>query len=230
MSSNFETMTFTSTPRPVVTLKALVTVPPDHDPAKESLPMIVFLHGAGERGDDFDLLRQNGVPRLFAADPTYLGLRVITFSPQCAEDQWWPNLTFELHEAILTAAKRYNADPDRISITGLSMGGVGTWDQITVFPETYSAAGPVCGGGVPWMLPDNLPMPIRAFHGENDDVVSIYRSREMVETVNARGGHATLTTFYPCDHNSWFGAYERTDLIPWLAAQKRGVPIEGLIG
>ena len=166
MNPQYETAVFTAPVRRPVTLKALVTTPPDYDPRKESLPMIVFLHGAGERGDNFDLLRENGVPRLFSLDPTYLGLRVITFSPQCGEDQWWPNLTEELHETILMAIDRYHADPDRVSITGLSMGGFGTWDQIVAYPDMFSAAGPVCGGGVSWRVPYGLKLPIRAFHPE----------------------------------------------------------------
>ncbi|MBR5768188.1 MAG: prolyl oligopeptidase family serine peptidase [Clostridia bacterium] len=212
-----ETMYFTSKINKSVSFKALVTTPPDFDPAKERLPMIVFLHGAGERGDDFDLLCSNPIPKLFAADPCWNGLRVITFNPQCAEDQFWTRLTAEVHEAILEAAEKYNADPDRISITGLSMGGYGTWDQLCAYPDMFSAAAPVCGGGVPWLVPDNIPTPIRAFHGENDDVVDPSESRKMVDAVNSRGGHASLTTFMPCDHASWGPAYETTDVVSWLA-------------
>ncbi|MBQ7603624.1 MAG: dienelactone hydrolase family protein [Clostridia bacterium] len=216
-----ETMKFVSSGRKPVTLKALVTTPPDFDPAKEKLPMIVFLHGAGERGDDFELLCSNPMAKLFAADPCWHGLRVITFNPQCALDQYWTMLTSELHEAILQAAEKYNADPDRISITGLSMGGYGTWDQVINYPEMFSAAAPVCGGGVPWLVPGDLKTPIRAFHGENDDVVDPSESRKMVNAVNERGGHASLTTFMPCDHASWGPAYETTDVVEWLANSKK---------
>ncbi len=204
-----------------VTLKALVTTPPDFDPATESLPMIVFLHGAGERGEDLEKIKIHGIPKYFSADPAYRGLRVITVSPQCPSHLYWNLLARELHDFILHAAQTYHADPDRISITGLSMGGFGTWEMVLSYPDLFAAAAPICGGGISWRVPDQLKTPIRAFHGDTDEVVPAQLSIDMSETVNARGGCSSLVLFHHCDHNSWDPAYETTNVIEWLANSKR---------
>jgi len=204
-----------------VKLKALVTTPPDFDPEKESLPMIVFLHGAGERGDDLSRVHQIGLAKYFVEDPCYGGHRVITVSPQCPEELFWSALPREIYQVIEEAATRYNVDRDRISITGLSMGGFGTWEMICTYPDLFAAAAPVCGGGISWRAPWNLKCPIRAFHGDADDCVPLVYSQLMVDTINRNGGNAQLTIFHGVEHDSWTNAYEETNLIEWLANAKR---------
>ena len=146
-----------------VNFGATVTTPTGFDPEKESLPMIVFLHGAGERGEDLSIVNKVGLPKYFTADPDYKGLRVITLSPQCPDYTVWNDVSLQLFQFILKAAKAYNADMDRISVTGLSMGGFGTWEMVISHPDFFSAAAPICGGGMDWRIPSFLPTPIRAF-------------------------------------------------------------------
>ncbi len=204
-----------------VDLKVLVTTPPDFDPAKESLPMIVYLHGAGERGDDLDRVHAIGLAKYFFEDPCYGGHRVITVSPQCPEELFWSALPREIYQVIEEAATRYNVDRDRISITGLSMGGFGTWEMLCTYPDLFAAAAPVCGGGISWRVPGQLKCPVRAFHGDADDVVPPVYSQLMVDAVNRNGGRAHLTIFHGVEHDSWTNAYEETNLIDWLATAKK---------
>lgn len=200
----------------------LLTAPSDFDPKTEKLPLIVFLHGVGERGDDSEKLKKHGIPKYFGKDEDYLGLRVLTLSPQCPMGYVWANLMRELKELIETVAADMNADPDRISITGLSMGGFGTWEMICCYPDMFAAAGPICGGGLPWRLNGltHFP-PIHAYHGDADDVVSVEFSKNMVEGVRKLGGEVELTIYPGVPHNSWTRTYEDTDLIRWLAQAKR---------
>lgn len=202
-------------------LSGLVTLPSDYNPEKEKLPVIVFLHGAGERyrhGDNlFDLITTHGIPKYFSTDCNYLGLRVITFSPVCPEDYIWDNILFALKTWIENAIKQFGGDSDRISLTGISMGGFGTWNMITTFPGMFKLAAPICGGGVSWRVPCIKNTKIRAFHGIDDSSVPIEYSILMVRAAKSYGIDASLTTFDNVGHNSWDPAYETTDIIKWLA-------------
>jgi predicted peptidase len=181
----------------------------------EYLPMIVFLHGAGERGSDGKNLEVHGIPRYFGHNALYMDQRVITLSPQCPEEEIWSNFPSAIMELILAVAKQEQADMNRISITGISMGGFGTWSMLARYPDFFCAAAPLCGGGVSWYI--NTKTPIRAFHGDADMAVPLIYSQLMVDTVNARGGHAELTIYPDCPHDCWTLTYEQTNLIPWLA-------------
>ncbi len=200
------------------TLAYLLTRPEKADKT-QPLPMIVFLHGAGERGDDLKTLARHGIPKYFGADAEYLGTQVVTLSPQCEGNISWSQLTEIVMQLILEVAKKENVDFSRISITGLSMGGFGTWEMLCCYPDFFSAAAPVCGGGMSWRI--NTQTPVRAFHGDIDPTVPAAYSYMMVDALNARGGHAELTIFHDCKHDSWTRTYEHTDVIPWLIAQKR---------
>lgn len=185
----------------------------------EALPMIVFLHGAGERGDDRSRLDIHGIPRYFGRDENHMGQRVVTLSPQCPEGEIWSNFPAAIMELILDVAEREGVDMDRISITGISMGGFGTWSMVARYPSFFSAAAPICGGGVSWYI--NTKTPLRVFHGDADTSVPLVYSQLMVDAVNARGGHADLKIYPNCGHNCWTATYEETDIIPWLAASHR---------
>lgn len=203
-------------------LTGLVTVPSDFDPAVEKLPVIVFLHGAGERfndGDDlFKLVTTHGIPKYFSADPDYLGLRVITLSPVCPDGLVWDIISFPLKKWIENAVDKFGGDKDRMSVTGLSMGGFGTWNMITSFPGMFKVAAPICGGGMSWRVRYIKDTKIRAFHGIDDPAVPVEHSLLMIKAAKNAGLNATLTTFDNVGHNSWEPAYEQTDIIKWLAS------------
>lgn len=199
----------------------IITTPTGFDPQKESIPMIVFLHGAGERGFDVSALKVHGIPKIFAADPDYKGLRVITLSPQCPTHMTWNMLAAEVMELIKKVCDEYNVDRDRVSLTGLSMGGFGTWEIGMQNPDFFSALAPICGGAMSWREGALKNMPMRVYHGDADPVVPVKNSIDAVERLRAEGGNPELTIYPGVGHDSWTYTYEQTDLIEWLVAQKR---------
>lgn len=208
---------YKSEPKEPKTYRYLLSTPENYDSKTESLPLIVFLHGAGERGVDINEVKIHGIPKIFDKGNE---LRVITVSPQCDLDTTWNAQVDELKAFIDYIADEYNIDKNRISITGLSMGGFGTWAMGIAFPDYFSALAPVCGGnGMIWLAPLLKDIPIWAFHGTEDTVVLPSASIEMVEAVNNAGGKAQLTLYEGVAHDSWIQAYEQTDLIEWLINQ-----------
>ena len=209
------------------TMAGIITTPTDFDPAKEKLPVIVFLHGMGERGngspEEIEIVKVNGIPKYFCADPDYKGLRVITMSPQCPVNMFWTHLIYPLMKWIKDAVKMLNGDEERIAITGLSMGGYGTWSMLCTFPETFCCGAPVCGGGISPLGYSLGKEKIRVYHGTDDPIVALSESLDMVEEARKRGADVTFYGYDNVGHASWEPAYGETDLIEWLASQKLGV-------
>ena len=204
-------------------LRYIMTTPSGFDPSKESLPMIVFLHGAGERGDDLELVKVHGIPKYFCADNDYRGLRVITLSPQCPADRVWNHMPDQIMDLIEHVASDMNVDKKRITLTGISMGGYGTWEMACMYPDYFAAVAPICGGGMVWRAGALTKLPIRAFHGTDDFCVPYNASVEMVEAVKHLSGNVnvTLTSYDNVGHDSWTSAYETSDVIEWLAAAEK---------
>lgn len=194
---------------------------PNRYDSKKQYPMIVFLHGAGERGDGNDelsLMEQEGFPRYFKENR--MELNAIVLAPQCQGGLVWNQQVFALKDFLVEMIEKYNADPDRVSLTGMSMGGFGTWEMGMSFPELFSAIAPICGGGMAWRTDVLKGMPIWAFHGDKDTTVQISNSQEMVARVRAHTP-AKFTVFKGVTHNSWDPAYLETKLTEWLLAQNR---------
>ena len=191
---------------------------PDGYSNDKKYPLIVALHGAGERGDDISLVFVHGVAKYVEAG---MKLDAIVIAPQCPKDMVWNALTFELKELIDHIAATYSVDMDRISITGLSMGGFGTWEMGISYPGFFSALAPVCGGGMSWRVGLIGKTPVWAFHGDCDNVVPKENSYMMVDALKAKGGNVKLTLFHGVSHNSWESAYETTKVIEWLISQNR---------
>ncbi|MGM9626362.1 MAG: hypothetical protein ACI3XM_11725 [Eubacteriales bacterium] len=202
-------------------LSGVVTVPSGFDPDKESLPVIVFLHGAGERGTDSELVKRHGVPKLFCENPDYHGLRVITLSPQCPDGMTWNHLAFPLMDWIRAAVSTYHGDETRVALTGLSMGGFGTWEMLCTFPAYFCCGAPVCGGGLSWRADLLRGQHIRVYHSVDDGCVPFSYSVQMVEAAKRNGADIRFFPTDGYDHNCWDNAYEETDLIEWLASQTR---------
>lgn len=197
-----------------------VSLPEDYS-EKRQYPMIIFLHGAGERGNgkgELIWITREGICRYLSEGKKY---PAIILCPQCPSRLVWNNLVFELKELIDRIALQYHADPHRISITGISMGGYGTWEMGMTYSNFFSALAPVCGGGFSWRCENLKNMPVWAFHGDADLDVPCRNSIEMVDSLNAKGGNARLTIFRGVDHHSWDAAYLETDVIQWLMSQYR---------
>ncbi len=203
---------FNSKLKPSISMNYLVALPESHN-KEDRLPMIVFLHGAGERGNDVEKVKVHGLAKTYEKH-TPRGF--IVLSPQCPADRVWDNYVEELMELIELVADEYGADKKRISITGLSMGGFGTWVMGITYPNYFSAMAPICGGGMEWRAPILKDVPIKAFHGVLDPTVPVKRSIEMVKAVNRAGGKATITLYGKIGHNSWDLAYTGSELVDWL--------------
>jgi len=179
------------------------------DYKKEALPLIVFLHGAGERGDgekDLDLVLKNGLPKLLGQKD--LHPRCVAVFPQCPKGEYWIGDIPRILRFIDEVEQLYGTDASRVALTGISMGGFGTWCTATVAPDRFYRIAPVCGGGMPWAA-GVLKMPIRAFHGTADTTVLPSCSIDMIESARAHGNQdARLTLYHGVGHDSWTPAYD----------------------
>ena len=178
-----------------------------------TLPLVVFLHGAGERGYDYDKISVHGIPKMILKQG--LEMNAIVVSPQCPEEYIWNNLTIFLKDFIDEIVKTYDVDPGQIVVTGLSMGGYGSWEMTMAYPGFFHKAAPVCGGGTPWRA-YAITCPVWTFHGDMDSTVPIQNSYQMVDAMRAQGKNVKMTVLHGVGHNSWEEAYEGSKLIEWL--------------
>lgn len=194
----------------------LVYIPDGYSDDSSPWPLILFLHGAGERGNDLELVKKHGPPKLVDADQAF---PFVIVSPQVKPNSWWDSayLMALLDEVEAT----YNIDSDRIYLTGLSMGGFGTWDLAMRAPERFAAIAPICGGGFRWTACSLKNTPVWAFHGAKDQVVPLSESEQMVEAVNACDGNAKLTIYPDANHDSWTETYDNQELYTWFLKHSR---------
>ena len=210
---------------------------PDYDTLRK-YPLIIFLHGSGERGNDNEAQLKWGVMN-FATDQAMAMHPAFVIAPQCPENQDWSNFyenerTREMRlqpsptkpmtlviELIHQIIKTFSVDTNRIYITGLSMGGYGTYDAIERYPRLFAAAVPVCGGGDVSKAASIAHIPIWIFHGSEDSGVNPLYSLDMIEALTKAGSHAGLT-FYPgVGHFSWLAAYSDPLMMEWLFKQQK---------
>ena len=196
-------------------LNYILTAPNDIKKG-EKLPLIVFLHGAGERGDNVDALKVYCIPKLFTKNEEHAGVRAYTLSPQCLSHPFtWYDLKSEVMALIDYIVENNQIDEKKISLCGISMGGFGTWELAMTHPNRFYKIAPLCSGGMSWRA-WAINMPVRAFHGKRDDVVPFAYSELMVNAIKANGGSVEFITYDDLGHNCWDRAFEETDLINWL--------------
>ena len=198
-------------------VKYIVYVPKGYS-AEKPHPTILFLHGSGEQGDDGKKQATQG-----------LGNAI-----KLAEDKWnfiviFPQKPpgkggFAEHEKLILdivekTKKEYKVDDKRFYITGLSMGGYGTWTLTCKYPTMFAAAAPICGGGNPADAAKIKDLPIWNFHGDKDTAVPIKRSQDMIDAVKAAGGTPKFTIYPGVGHNSWDKAYREENLNEWFLQQ-----------
>ncbi len=195
-----------------VALNYLLYLPPDYD-AQEKWPLILFLHGYGERGDDLDKVKANGLTKNIEQGQDY---PFIIVSPQCPDTTVWPEQVSALDALLDEVIARHNVDTRRIYLTGLSMGGYGTWYLASRYPERFAAIAPICGGGS-WWMPERLKnTPTWVFHGDADDVVPLIESELMVQWLREAGNEVTFTVYPDVDHDSWTATYNNPKLYEWF--------------
>jgi len=193
-------------------------VPKDYTPKKE-WPLIVFLHGMGERGDDGLLQTEVGIGTAIRRHVDRFPCLVLM--PQCSEKGWWDDSRGDIEVSLADVREQYRIDDSRIYLTGLSMGGFATWTYGAQNTDLYAAMMPICGGGNVEDAEKLAKIPIWAFHGADDGVVPPQKSREMVEAVKAAGGNIKYTEYPGIDHSSWDPAYDDPESIEWLLKQRK---------
>ena len=216
---------------------------PDNWARNQKWPVILFLHGYGERGSDGLLQTDVGLAHAIRLNRSHFPAVVVI--PQCPMDRWWTQQQMEeMALATLAAAtKDFKGDPKHTYLTGLSMGGFGTWDIASRYPGKFAAIVPVCGAIIldadllkrfPDLAKDAYPdepssyatvakkigkTPVWIFHGGADDTVPVENSRKMNEALKAAGGDVRYTEYPGVGHNSWDKAYTEPDLMPWLLSK-----------
>lgn len=187
-------------------------------------PLVIFLHGSGERGND-NIVTLKHIAPLFLEEKNRKQYPCLVMVPQCPANENWtyPNWYQEPKEPMRTVVELIDSlaslpsiDSMRIYITGLSMGGYGTWYLLTRYPEKFAAAVPICGGGDPHQVEKFKHVPIWAFHGSKDDAVPVAQTRNMITALKKAGAKPTYTEYKKVGHDSWVKAYQESELLPWL--------------
>ncbi|MBI4580883.1 MAG: prolyl oligopeptidase family serine peptidase [Planctomycetes bacterium] len=178
-------------------------------------PLMLYLHGIGERGD-LEKAKKHGPPKRIAAGAEF---PFIVLVPSCPPDRWWEPEPLEV--LVQEVCETYRVDEDRVYGTGLSMGGFGIWSLAIAYPWRFAAIAPICGGGTPYLVSRIAHVPVWTFHGAKDPVVPLYESQRMVDALNDAGGNARITIYPDAEHDAWTATYEKPELYEWLLSQRR---------
>jgi predicted peptidase len=196
-------------------LPYLLFLPADYDEEPEPWPLMVFLHGAGERGNDLNRVKKYGPPMIVEEAPDF---PFVLVSPQCPAGQHWdPRRLMALVDDLVA---RYRIDRRRIVLTGASLGAFGAWATAAANPDRFAALVPVCGWGNPALAPRLRDVPVWMFHGEEDRVVPISGSLEMLDAILSAGGDARFTSYPGIGHDAWTEAYATPELYAWLLERR----------
>ncbi len=196
-------------------LDYLLFLPRGYDDSKKRWPLMLFLHGSGQVGTNLARVKTLGPPMIVESVPTF---PFILISPQSPVRTWNVDALNALLDDIVS---EYRVDRDRVYLTGVSMGGRGTWALAAAHPEKFAAIAPLCGVGNLADAPKLARLPIWAFQGAKDPIVRLARVEQMVEAVKAAGGNVKLTVFPDAGHDIWTRTYNDPEFYRWLLAQKR---------
>jgi len=198
-------------------LDYLVYLPADYDKDKsKQWTLVIFLHGAGERGSNVQLVRKNGLTQTLEQRGA---IPYVMVAPQCPANTGWNVGTLDkLLDQVLAD---YRVDKKRVVLTGLSLGGFGTWSWSTEHPERFAGLVPICGGGKTAQATALKGMPIWACHGDADSVVKFATGQAIVDAAKAAGADIKFTVYPGVGHNSWGKAYAEPELEAWILARKK---------
>jgi predicted peptidase len=236
-AADFLTRVYTASDGKTLPYRLLV---PEHYDSHIKYPVILFFHGSGERGVDNKAELSQGVPN-FTTPADCAKFPCFVIVPQCPPNDKWadippddftgvlppqPGQPMQLALKILDSVNaEFGTDTNRIYVMGLSLGGFGTWDCVTRFPERFAGAVPVCGGGYPTAITAaNARVPVWAFLSSDDPAVPPLRSIHMIEAMIKMGGHPKLYVYGGLGHGSWGKAFSEPELLPWLFAQHLSPP------
>jgi predicted peptidase len=198
-------------------LSYLTFLPKTYSAKGAPVPLIVFLHGSGERGSDLNKVKAWGPPALADKDPDFPFMVV---SPQVPSGEWWhANLLKAMLDEVLA---RYNVDRGRVYLTGISMGGYGAWDLAMNYPGYFAAIAPICGGGNALRIGQLKSVPAWVFHGLKDQSVPERESASMVAALKAAGGDVKYTVLPDAGHvEAWVYAYGEAGLFDWFLEHRK---------
>ncbi len=199
-----------------ITMNYLLYLPEDYSQHGQKWPLVLFLHGSGERGDDINLVKRHGPPMLVSKGKQF---PFILLSPQCPEGERWS--VESLDKLLNKVEAEFNIDLSRVYITGLSMGGYGTWKMLKAFPDRFAAAVPISGGGSTDFICELKDEPIWVFHGKKDKVVPIEEDERMVKALKACGSGIKFTIYPDAGHNAWTRTYNNPEVYEWMLSKVR---------
>ena len=201
--------------------------------AEEKFPIVIFLHGAGERGADNESQLKH-ISNLFLDSKNRGKFPCYVLAPQCPKNEAWANYSGKsgsnktsskpsklVVKLLVQIMREYPIDSTRIYLTGVSMGGFGTWHLLAEHPQMFAAAVPICGGGDTDSAVKLQDIPIWAFHGAKDEIVNPENSRKMIKALQKLGALPGYTEYPDIAHDSWVQAYQEPHLLPWLFKQKK---------
>ncbi|MDO9093489.1 MAG: dienelactone hydrolase family protein [Rubrivivax sp.] len=197
-------------------LRAWLHLPRGYGDETRGWPLLVFLHGSGERGDDLDRVKVHGPPKHAAAGRDY---PFILCSPLLEANADWHLPT--LHALLGALRAGWRVDTQRITATGLSRGGHGVWRWAAAYPNDLAAIAPVCGYADPSAVCRARHVPVRAYHGDADTVVPLAEQQACVDALRDCGGTVSFIIYPGVGHDAWTPAYDDPALVPWLMAQRR---------
>ena len=200
------------------TLRYWLYLPAEYDAKPDAKwPLILFLHGSGERGDDLEKVKIHGPPKLAAQVQEF---QFVLVSPQCPANSRWN--AAELDKLVDELATSLRIDRQRLYVTGLSMGGSGTWSLISSQPEKYAAAMPLCGRGDLEAADKLAKTPIWVLVGDKDRAETVQNCRDMAAALKKSGGEAKLTVYPDLPHDCWTVTYNNPEVYAWLLSHQRG--------
>jgi len=199
-------------------LHYLLFLPKGYDASDKTKqwPLMLFLHGSGERGENLELVKMHGPPKIVEAKPDF---EFIVVSPQCPKDSRWQ--ANELSQLIDQVSKAQAVDPNRLYVTGLSMGGSGTWQLAAAQPQRFAAIAPICGRADLDSAPKIKDLPTWVFHGAKDSAASVEHNKAIVAALKAAGGEPKFTLYPDAGHDSWTATYNNPEFYEWLLAQRK---------
>ena len=203
-----------------VKMNYLLYLPDDYEKSDKAYPLMLFLHGAGESGQGLERVKVHGPPKRIAGGKSF---PFIVVSPQSPGGGWSPVVLNALLDEI---EAKYRVDKSRVYLTGLSMGGGGTWTLAAAHPERFAAIAPVCGA---FRAPEGSKaaaerikgIPVWVFHGAKDTTVPIARSEEMVKALKEAGADVQFTVYPDAGHDSWTETYDNPKLYEWFLSHKK---------
>ena len=197
-------------------IKYVIRYPDGYKPG-ERYPVLFYIHGAGGRGNDIDVIKNH---TFFTLTEQHESFPFVSVAPQCYSNTWF-DIFEQLQDFIKMICASDFCDPARVYFMGASMGGYTTWQLAMTMPETVAAIVPICGGGMNWNTARLVNVPVWAFHGDQDTTVYLCESEMMVNKVNKLGGSAKLTVYEGVGHDAWTATFNNPEVFEWLLTNKK---------